>query len=90
MSHENRVKALQELEPLAEWTWIGEEYSGLNWLDKNKKKPTEKQINDKVLSMQTEKETEKTTKENAKTSAITKLKDLGLTDDEIKAIKEVV
>ena len=30
------------------------------------------------------------TKENAKTSAITKLKDLGLTDDEIKAIKEVV
>ena len=29
-------------------------------------------------------------KENKKTSAITKLKELGLTDDEIKAIKEVV
>ena len=31
-----------------------------------------------------------TSKSNAKKSAITKLKELGLTDDEIKAIKEVV
>ena len=31
-----------------------------------------------------------TSKSNVKTSAINKLKELGLTDDEIKAIKEVV
>jgi hypothetical protein len=40
--------------------------------------------------MQSDYDDAQTKQNNDKTSAITKLKELGLTDDEIKAIKEVV
>jgi len=86
----NKLKALEKLRPNSEWIWHGQDYEGLEWLDTEQTKPTEEQINNKASTIEAEEQQAKKDSENAKTSAITKLKDLGLTDDEIKAIKEVV
>lgn len=55
-----------------------------------KEKPTQEQLDALETQANEYEQNLITSKSNAKTSAITKLKDLGLTDDEIKAIKEVV
>jgi hypothetical protein len=65
-------------------------YANLIIHDNSKTKPTEQECIDGLAAMQSEFDNAKTHKENKKASAITKLKDLGLDDDEIKAIKEVV
>ena len=52
-------------------------------------KPTEKECTDGLTQLQTDFDNEKTKKETDKTNANQKLKDLGLTDDEIKAIKGI-
>jgi hypothetical protein len=52
-------------------------------------KPTEQECNDGLAAMQKEFDDEKTKKETDKANANQKLKDLGLTDDEIKAIKGI-
>jgi len=52
-------------------------------------KPTEKECTDGLTQLQTDFDNEKTKKETDKTNANKKLKDLGLTDDEIKAIKGI-
>ena len=43
--------ALQELKPGAEWTLIGEDYSGLNWLDSKQTKPTETEVYSKISEL---------------------------------------
>ena len=45
------LDALQSLKPKAEWTWIGYEYSGLDWLDSSQTKPTEKEVTDKIAEL---------------------------------------
>ena len=45
------LDALQSLKPKAEWTWIGYEYSGLDWLDSNQTKPTESEINAEITRL---------------------------------------
>ena len=52
-------------------------------------KPTEQECTDGLTALQTEFDNAKTKKETDKTNANQKLKDLGLTDDEIKAIKGI-
>ena len=49
-------------------------------------KPTEKTITDKLKEIQDSFDTEKTNAKNKKASGKQKLKDLGLDDDEIKAL----
>ena len=51
--------------------------------------PTEEETNAKLNEIQTDFDNAKTKKETDKTNANQKLKDLGLTDDEIKAIKGI-
>ena len=41
-----KSQALTALRPGEQWTWSGDEYSGLTWLDSTSK-PTETEINDK-------------------------------------------
>tara|TARA_A100001037_G_scaffold26437_2_gene21466 strand:- start:1510 stop:1803 length:294 start_codon:yes stop_codon:yes gene_type:complete len=65
-------------------------YKNLIILDSSKTKPTQKQCTDGLSQLQSDFDSKETNKENKKASAITKLKELGLDDDEIKAIKEVV
>tara|TARA_Y100001970_G_scaffold269527_1_gene362149 strand:- start:55 stop:435 length:381 start_codon:yes stop_codon:yes gene_type:complete len=43
--------ALQALKPGAEWALRGDDYSGLEWLDKNQTKPTEDEVNAKVTEL---------------------------------------
>jgi hypothetical protein len=38
------VDALQTLNPGAQWVLSGDEYSGLEWLDKNQEQPTEEAL----------------------------------------------
>ena len=52
-------------------------------------KPTEQECTDGLVALQTAFDDAKTKKETDKTNANQKLKDLGLTDDEIKAIKGI-
>ena len=51
--------------------------------------PTEQECADGLAQLQTDFDNAKTKKETDKTNANQKLKDLGLTDDEIKAIKGI-
>ena len=43
--------ALQALKPGAQWTLIGDEYSGLEWLDGSHTKPTETEVNNKITAL---------------------------------------
>jgi len=61
----------------------------ITWLDDNPNSITEKQITDKQTELETEYDNNKAKEETDKTNANKKLKDLGLTDDEIKAIKGI-
>jgi len=44
--------AIQALKPAAEWALRGDDYSGLEWLDKSQTKPTEDEVNAKVTELQ--------------------------------------
>lgn len=46
--------ALQALRPGAEWVLRGNEYAGLEWLDKVQTKPTEQEVNDEIAKLQAE------------------------------------
>ena len=43
--------ALTSLKPGAEWTLIGNDYSGLEWLDSKQTKPTETEVNSKIAEL---------------------------------------
>ena len=43
--------ALTTLKPGAEWSLLGDEYSGLTWLDSSQTKPTEKEVTDKIAEL---------------------------------------
>jgi len=43
--------ALHALKPGAQWTLIGDDYSGLNWIDSKETKPTETEVNDKISEL---------------------------------------
>jgi hypothetical protein len=47
-----KIDALLKLKPNAEWTWRGDDYESLNWLDQNQTKPTEQEILDKQAELQ--------------------------------------
>ena len=48
------MSALLELKPGAEWTVRGDNYSDLEWLDKSQTKPTEDEINAKIVELKAE------------------------------------
>ena len=45
------VDAIVALKPGAEWNLRGDDYSGLEWLDKSQTKPTEDEVNTKVTEL---------------------------------------
>jgi hypothetical protein len=47
-----KIMALISLCPGAAWSWHGDDYAGLEWLDANQQKPSEKAINDEVVRLQ--------------------------------------
>jgi hypothetical protein len=69
--------------PGSEWTLVGEEYSGLEWLS-DTPKPTKKALEDLWPSVQAELEAKAQAQIDAKSSAISKLQALGLTVEEVQ------
>jgi len=45
-----KINALNSLKPNTEWTWLGDEYSGLNWISSGTA-PTESEINAEVTRL---------------------------------------
>ena len=45
------ASALLKLKPGAQWNLLGEDYSGLEWLDSSQTKPTETEINSKISEL---------------------------------------
>ena len=43
--------ALQALKPGAEWVLRGDQWSGLEWMDKKQSVPTEKEVTDKIAEL---------------------------------------
>ena len=70
------------------WNGLANVYENLVIYD-GSAKPTEQECTDGLTQLQTDFDNAKTKKETDKTNANQKLKDLGLTDDEIKAIKGI-
>ena len=64
-------------------------YANLIIHDGSKSKPTEQECTDGLTALQAKFDDAQTKKETDKANANQKLKDLGLTDDEIKAIKGI-
>ena len=78
------AKAIKKINPNAEFKYSEEDINTIEWL--NETTPISKSdIETKIAEMPT-KEEEEITKENKKASGKQKLKDLGLDDDEIKAL----
>ena len=43
--------AIQALKPGAQWTLLGDDYTGLEWLDNGQTKPTETEVNSKISEL---------------------------------------
>ena len=60
------VHALESLKPKAEWNLIGNEYSGLEWLDQLQIKPTEAEVNAEIARLQAEYDAKQYQRDRAK------------------------
>mgnify|MGYP003121841213 FL=1 len=87
--YSNISSAILRLDSNAEIIVENNDIKKITWLDDNPNSITEKQITDKQAELETEYDNNKAKEETDKTNANKKLKDLGLTDDEIKAIKGI-
>jgi hypothetical protein len=81
----NYVLILSTNYPTAQWTLDGFDYSGLTWLDASPK-PTKAELDALWEPTQTQIANAKTKEQAAKTSALNKLKALGLTEEEALAL----
>ena len=45
-----KIEALISLKPATEWTWLGDKYEDLNWLDSSTK-PTESELDAEVIRL---------------------------------------
>ena len=79
----NIVEILTSKYPGCEWSLVGEDYEGLNWLS-DKPKPTKKTLEDLWPSVEAELAAKAQSKIDAKASAIAKLEALGLTVQEVE------
>jgi hypothetical protein len=48
------IQALQSLRFEAEWNLVGDDYEGLDWLDKNQDKPSKKELLAEIERLQSE------------------------------------
>ena len=68
-----------------QWALNGDSYEGLDWMDSSTK-PTKAELDALWESTQTAQTAKKEAETLAKTSALSKLTALGLTQDEVKAL----
>jgi hypothetical protein len=77
------VEAIHILRPKAEWIIQGDDYSGLEWLDKKQTKPTEEEIAAKIAELPQLKAATKATNAAQKAALLEKL---GISADEAKLL----
>ena len=82
----NLEQAILNLQPNAQFTIFGGNYSGISWLSDDVQKPTEEQVNAEIIKLQAAEAQEEQAKAQAKASALDKLAKLGLTEAEVKAL----
>ena len=87
--YSNISSAILRLDSNAEIIVENNDIKKITWLDDNPNSITEKQITDKQAELETEYDNNKAKEATDKANANQKLKGLGLTDDEIKAIKGI-
>jgi hypothetical protein len=62
-----KIQALASIRPGAKWSWAGDNYEDIEWLDQSQSKPTEKEVNDELVCLQ-EAEPAKIAKQNRLTA----------------------
>ena len=84
MQLDERIKAIHFIRPNAQFVIRGDE---LEWLDENQDEPTEIEIEAGWTAYQAKIEAEKTEAAAKKAAAEAKLEALGLTADDLKALR---
>ena len=77
------VKAIQKLNPTAEFSFTDDDYSTIKWDKLEGKAPTQKQIDDAIEEIKVEEIAEAEAKASAKSALLAKL---GITEDEAKLL----
>ena len=86
MKNKEISETLNYIRPLAKWSLSGDSIDGLNWLDTNTEKPTQKEIDEGWMSLQAKIKSDITEAAAKKAAAEAKLAALGLTTDDLKAL----
>ncbi len=86
MTFDELAKTLNFIRPNAEWALRGNSLEDLEWLDKLQIKPTEQEIAASFADYDAWKAEQDAAKAQARASAEVKLKALGLTADDLKAL----
>ena len=81
------MKAINNLKPGAEFAFTDNDYSTIQWHKIEGDAPTQKQIDDEIKAVKKAEADAAIAQANAVASAISKLEALGLTADEIAAIR---
>lgn len=81
------VSAIRRLRPNAEFSIIGGDYSTIKWDVLEGKAPTFAEIQTTITQIQSDLAAEEAAKAAAAASAVTKLEAIGLTADEIAALR---
>lgn len=80
-------KAIRELKPESEFSFKEQDYSTIEWIILNGDAPTEKEISDKIKEIKSKEIAQAQAKAEAQASAFSKLAALGLTEEEIAALR---
>jgi hypothetical protein len=83
MEHNDKVNAILQIRPNAEFVLRGDE---IEWLDENQTEPTDKEIADGLIAYQATQKAEAEAKAQTKIAAEGKLAALGLTTDDLRAL----
>lgn len=82
----SNFEAIKYIYPEVEFTMTNDDTSTIIWHTEGITTPTKKQIEDAIIALEIEKENSNQQKIQNKESALNKLKALGLTEDEAKAL----
>lgn len=77
------TRAIQKLQPEAEFTFINDDYSTIEWIKLDGNAPSKKQIDDAIKAIKTFESSEAETKAAAKAALLERL---GITEDEAKLL----
>jgi len=81
------IRAINNLKPNAEFSFTDNDYSTIQWHKITGAAPTQAQIDAEIAKIQADDEQAKIDQAAAAASAIAKLEALGLTENEIKALR---